>query len=278
MHSLETLARDRIRTSGAARVAVSALAWDGTAFLAIDADAVFHAASTMKIAVLVELLRAAEAGHHDLTDSLVVHATFASIVDGCRYGLDPADDSETALYGRDGQEVNLLELATLMVTQSSNLATNLLVELLGAEWISATMTALGLPQLAVLRGVEDAPAFAAGRNNTVTADALARLLGAMLLGELISPAVSATLIEILAQQAFNEGIPAGLPAGSRVAHKTGSIRRLYHDAAIVWPPDGVPFVLVVLTEGLDEDAEAPALAADIARLVATSGCGHQDPG
>lgn len=75
------------------------------------------------------------------------------------------------------------------------------------------------------------------------------------------------MIDILAAQEFNDEIPAGLPKGTRVAHKTGWITGVTHDAAIVYPPDRKPYVLVVLTKGIPDRPVAQRLIADISRLV-----------
>ena len=77
------------------------------------------------------------------------------------------------------------------------------------------------------------------------------------------------MLAILRGQKFNEGIPAGLPAGAgvKVAHKTGSFGGVYHDAAIVEPPRDKPFVLVVLTRGIQDEARSHQLVAEIARAV-----------
>ena len=235
--------------------------------LEINPDRVFHAASTMKVPVLVELEHRAAAGELSLDDTLVVHNAFRSLADGSAYPLDPADDSELGLYEREGEAVTLRELAVLAITESSNLATNLLIDRLGAERINATMAALGAASLVVRRGVEDDAAWRAGLNNTVTAAGLATLLLAMARREVVSGTASDEMLAILRAQAFNEGIPAGLPADVVVAHKTGSITNLYHDAAVVEPPDAAPYVLVVLTEGLEETRVAPALVASIARVM-----------
>ena len=73
------------------------------------------------------------------------------------------------------------------------------------------------------------------------------------------------MIEILERQKFNESIPAGLPPGTRVAHKTGEITKIHHDAAIVFAPR--PFVLVILTRGLADKKDSSVLMADIARIL-----------
>jgi len=267
MTDLEVAIRALIRGSGASRTAVAAGVVGGPRVVLIEADAVFHAASTMKLAVLVELYRRAWAGAVSLDGSIVVRNAFRSLADGTVYELDPADDSETGLYDRQGEAVTLRELAALMITVSSNLATNLLVDLLGAQRIDATVRDLGVSGIAVRRGVEDGPAFDAGLNNTVTAAGLATLLERIADGTAAPPDACAAMLDVLSRQALNEGIPAGLPPGMRVAHKTGSITCLYHDAGVVFPVGRAPFVLVVLTEGLEETVAGPALVASIAGKV-----------
>jgi beta-lactamase class A len=266
MDEMAIIVEGLVRAAGAAFTGVAWTGLDGAPRLLADAHTVVHSASTMKVPVLVELFRRAEHGDLSLSDPLVVRNSFRSILDGSPYRLDPADDSELTLYEREGGTVTLLELARPMITHSSNLATNLLIDRLGAEAVSATMRALGFPGLVVRRGLEDDLAYAAGLNNTVTAADLAGLLAAIGRGEVVSPEASAAMEAILAAQAFNEGIPAGLPDGIHVAHKTGSIPGLYHDAAIVRPADAAPYVLVVLTTGLDEELAGPALVARISAL------------
>jgi beta-lactamase class A len=121
--------------------------------------------------------------------------------------------------------------------------------------------------MAVLRGVEDGKAYEKGLNNTTTARDLATLLLAIADGRAASPATCRQLLDILAAQEINDGIPAGLPAGIRIAHKTGNITATWHDAALIYPPDGKPFVLVVLSRGIPKRERGMALQADIARLV-----------
>jgi beta-lactamase class A len=152
-----------------------------------------------------------------------------------------------------------------MITVSSNFATNLLIEKLGVENIRATVHALGADGMNVLRGVEDNKAFEKGLNNTTTARGLLILLEAIAKGQAVDADASRQMVEILARQKFNEAIPAGLPAGTRVAHKTGEVTKIHHDAAIVYALR--PFVLVILVRGLAETKDSAALMADITRLL-----------
>ena len=233
--------------------------------LDLHADRLFHAASTMKVPVMIEAFRQAHLGRLSLDDSLTVRNAFRSIVDGSPYRIE--DDADDALYARTGQRLPIRELVYQMITVSSNLATNLLIDRLTADSVQATCRRLGASRMQVLRGVEDLKAFRQGLNNRTTAADLAALLEALLEGRAVSPGADREMIDILHDQRFNEMIPAGLPEGVRVAHKTGWITAIHHDAAIVEPPDGAPYVLVILTEGFAAEAESAAIGAAIARAV-----------
>ena len=231
-------------------------------------DVVYHAASMMKVPVLLELFRRAERGGISLDEPVPLKNEFPSLVDGSPYTLKAADDSDDLVYTWVGTPVTWTQLAERMITHSSNLATNAVITRLGAEEITATAHALGAsPRTVVRRGVEDQKAFDRGINNEMTTHDLAGLFAALERGTVAGPAGTARMREILLGQFFNGGIPKGLPAGVRFAHKTGEIRAHFHDGGIVYPPTGAPYVLVVFTRGVDETGKAEALAADIARVV-----------
>jgi beta-lactamase class A len=231
----------------------------------IASDVRMHAASMMKVPVMIQLFRDRDAGRLRLDDSITITKTFRSIVDGSPYDLGAPDDSDTTLYRRVGERESIRYLMDRMITVSSNLATNLLIELVGAERTQATMRELGADSIAVLRGVEDTKAYQAGLNNTTTARDLGVIFSAIAEGRAASPEACNEMIAILERQEFNEGIPAGLPAGVRVAHKTGWITGIRHDGGIVTLPEGRRFVLVVLTRGIADTAAADTLIADVAR-------------
>jgi beta-lactamase class A len=252
----------RIQKSGA-DVGVAFRTLDGKIEWFSRADDVFHAASTMKIPVMIELFHQVREGKLELDELLPIKNEFHSLVDASIYTLDPADDSETDLYKAVGQTRTMNQLCELMITVSSNLATNLLVEKLGVDNIRATVHALHADGMSVLRGVEDNKAYEKGMNNTTTARGLLILLEAIARGQAVDPDSSRQMVEILARQKFNEAIPAGLPSGTRVAHKTGELPKIHHDAAIIYAPR--PFVLVILVRGLAESKDSAALMADITR-------------
>lgn len=234
--------------------------------LQLNGDVVFHAASTMKVPVLIDLLREVDAGRLSLDQQLLLVNAYHSIVDGSPYRLDESDDSDSLVFARVGEFVPIRWLAQRMITHSSNLATNALIAILDPARATRTMTSFGARKTLVLRGVEDGLAYAAGRNNVTTAADLAAILVALERGDAASPASTSVMRDFLLQQVFSEQIPAGLPPRTRVAHKTGWITATQHDAAIVYPPNRAPFVLVVLTRGITDRNAANALIADIAEI------------
>jgi beta-lactamase class A len=253
---------DAIAKSGA-DVAVAFETLDGKTRWSRHADEPFHAASTMKVAVLIELYAQVHQGKLRLNDLLTVTNEFHSVIDGSLFSLNPDDDSEKSLYQAFGQTRTLAELSDLMITISSNLATNLLLEKLRVANIQRGVHALGANGMKVVRDLEDAKAFAQGVNNTTTARALAKLMDAIAHGRAVDRESSQRMSALLERQTFNEGIPAGLPPGTRVAHKTGEIININHDAAIVYTP--MPFVLVILTRSTLSTTASSALIASITR-------------
>jgi beta-lactamase class A len=258
------------------QVSVTVIDLESGARIGIDDDVVMHAASTMKVPVLVELFRQVAEGRIGLDDPVEVRTTFTSMADGSRYELTAEDDSETALYRLVGRTVPRLELGRRMIVRSSNLATNLLMEEVGAEAVRQTMGALGADGLHVLRGVQDIPAYDRGMNNTTTAASLATLLEALIRCEQgdvpaalrpMRPADCAGVTGILAAQELTERIPAGVPAGVRVANKTGWISTADHDAAIVYPPGRAPYILVVLTSHVPDKEVSHQLIRDMSGVV-----------
>lgn len=229
--------------------------------LLINEHELFHAASTMKTPVMVEVYKQAAEGKLALTDSVLIKNEFKSIVDSSTYVLTAKDDSDTLIYKHLGEKRLLSSLVYDMIILSSNLATNIVIEKAGAENVTQTMRGLGAKDIQVLRGVEDSKAFRAGLNNQVTAYDLMLIFEKLGKEELISKEASKAMIAILLDQKFNDIIPAKLPAEVRVAHKTGWIKRLHHDSAIVFLPDGRKYILVLLSKNLEaEDAARESMA------------------
>ncbi|MDB4880400.1 MAG: Beta-lactamase, partial [Gemmatimonadetes bacterium] len=229
----------------------------------------FHAASTMKVPVMLEVLRGVDDGRLSLAQRVLLVNGFHSIVDGSAYRLDAGDDSDSTLYARVGERVTVRELLERMIVRSSNLATNALIALVGAERTTAMARELGAERIQVRRGVEDGKAYEAGLNNTTTSADLAALLERIEAGDALRPASARLMKDILLRQEFNGEIPAGLPPGVPVAHKTGSITATLHDAAIVYPPGRRPYVLVVLTRGIADQRVAQRLIVAISRATWT---------
>lgn len=271
---IEALAREH----KGAQVAVTYAELDGRASYVRLESSPFHAASTMKIPVMMAAFAAVENGELRLDRPLPVTAEFKSLMDGSPYTLRAEDDGDPELYRAVGESRPLGELLRRMITRSSNLATNLLIDRLGASAVNDVMRRSGAFDGHVLRGVQDEKAHQARMDNKLSARDLLALLKTLAVGgEGFSESSRTAMLELLKAQEFNDKIPAGLPAGTVVAHKTGDITGIHHDAAIVYPPTGSPYVLVVLTSGIADESVANRLIARISRAVWDSRAGFARP-
>lgn len=235
--------------------------------LLVAGDLRMHAASTMKVPVMMQLFLDDQDGRRDLDSTLPVTRTFTSIVDGSSFDLPPESDSDTTFYGQVGSEAPVREMVDRMITWSSNLATNILIEVAEPSRIGELMIEIGADSMSVLRGVEDLKAFEAGLSNTTTARSLGAVMAAVHGSHLFSAEARAGMTEVLSRQHYTEGIPAGVPDGTRVANKTGWITGIQHDAALVYPGDAAPYVLVVMVRGHPSEDQGEAMTAELSRLI-----------
>lgn len=233
--------------------------------LLINPDVTYHAASTMKVPVMIELFRQVDAKTIKLDDVIPVSNVFHSIVDGSEFTLSSNEAADGPVFLAIGKRMSYRDLCEQMITISSNLATNVLMETLGVERIRTTVSRLKAPGMNVLRGVEDQKAFDKGMSNQTTGRALMTLLTAIANGTAASKNSCAEMEAILKRQKFNDGIPAGLPKDVVVGHKTGTITAIHHDAAIVYAK--TPYILVVMTRGIPDEKKSDLLIAEISRLV-----------
>jgi beta-lactamase class A len=234
-----------------------------------NADRYFHAASTMKLAVLLGVFRQIDRDELRLDAPVHIRNRFTSIVNQEPYMLDLGRDADPDVYGHLGKTLTVRELAYWMITKSSNLATNLLVDVVGIPTIQLALDELEIDGIKVLRGVEDQRAFEAGLNNEVTANGLLKLLRLIADGKAYSESSCNEMLDILLDQQYRSGIPAGLPKAARVAHKTGNISTVHHDAGIVYLEERQPYVLVILTQFPAEQGRGTAVA-DLSRDIFTT--------
>jgi beta-lactamase class A len=227
----------------------------------------YHAASTMKVPVMIEVMKHAQEGIFSLSDSIDIINEFKSIVDGSPYQLSTDDDSDQDIYGKIGQRSTIFDLVYDMITVSSNLATNILVELVDGKRVTQTMRDLGANDILVLRGVEDNLAYQQGLSNSTTAKDLAIIFKAIETNKAGTADDCQSMIEILKDQKFNEIIPALLPTDVEVAHKTGVITALHHDAGIIYLPNGQKYVLVLLSEELEDFDRCTEMMAKVSALI-----------
>ena len=236
------------RFDGALGVAIVDLA-SGRELLRLP-DEVFPAASLIKVAVLVELLRQDQSGKGArLADSYLVDAK--DLVPGSPM-LAGMTAGVTRLTNRD--------LATFMIGVSDNAAANVLIDRVGLEQVNALLEGLGLRQTRLRRKMMDVAAAKAGLENTATPGELARLLEKLQREELLDHTHSEGLLQTLSATPRKSFL--GLPEGVRAATKWGSLEGIRSEAGIVFAT-GRPFVIVVMAALAGDEAHAEALIAEI---------------
>lgn len=233
--------------------------------IAINEDERFHAASTMKTPVIIELYRQAEQGRFSVQDSIMVQNEFVSIVDSSTFTMSVSEDSEQDLYSLLGERTSLYHLAYEMITRSSNLATNVLIDFLDAKKVTNTMREMEADSIEVLRGVEDIKAYEAGLSNTTTPKDLRIMFEELVKGDLLTDESKKEILSILKDQKYNDMFPVKLPEDTPVAHKTGWITNVHHDSGIIFMPNGDAFVLVFLSKNAPDREAVLEASADIAR-------------
>jgi beta-lactamase class A len=236
------------RDSHARALAVAVYDTQSQAALTYQADRWFHAASTIKVAILAGVFAAISEQRWPPHARLHIRNRFFSAADGSLFRISAERDANAEVHAAIGKMMRIRELAHHMITTSSNLATNLLLDLVGVETVQGVLDAYKLDGIDFRRGVEDERAFAAGISNRVTAAGLMNLLRVIEEEKVFSPELSREMLDILHQQEFRNGIPGRLPREARVAHKTGDISTIAHDAGIVYPPNRDPYIIAILTE------------------------------
>jgi beta-lactamase class A len=235
--------------------------------IVLNEHELFHAASTMKTPVMAEVYKQAAEGKFSLKDSIYIKNEFTSIFDGSKYSIDPAVDSDTLLYKEIGKKHTVYSLMYDMIAVSSNLATNLIIELVDAKNVTNTLRTIGAQDILVLRGVEDTKAYEAGMVNKVTAYDLMLLFEKIDQEELINAEASMEMMDILLDQKFNDIIPAKLPKEVKVAHKTGEITGVRHDSGIVYLPNGKKYVLILLSKELKDERAGVEAMANVSEMI-----------
>src|SRR5829696_2308039 len=182
-------------TGGALAVSVfdylSGCAWH------YDGGRWFHAASTIKVAILAAVFDAIDAGRFTLDSRVHVRNYFLCATDDQPFRVQSSRDADSDVYDSIGRTMRVGELARHMIGSSSNLATNLLLDVTGVDAATRALSSRGITGIDLRRGVEDDRAFQAGCNNRVTADGLVQLLRVIRDGEAFTAASSEAMLDLL---------------------------------------------------------------------------------
>lgn len=219
-----------------------------------NADGIFPTASAIKIAILAELGRQVEAGRLSLEDPVRLAAA------------DHTGGSGILQYMGDGtMELSLWDLAVFMIQMSDNTATNVLIDRVGMEAVNTFLDGIGLTGTRLRRKMIRPADQAAGRENVSTPEELGRLVEMLWAGELASEEGTREMLDVMAIPKGGT-IPAGLPGGVRVAHKTGSLGGVIVDAGVVLL-EGRPYVVSVMGTLLGDSRAAGATLSDVVGLI-----------
>jgi len=267
-------ATDAYRVDGVVSIWCAPAATPATAAFARAEHAPHYAASTMKVALMLAAHRLVDAGELDLDEAVEVHDRFTSGFGG-DFTVDEHDDSDPQVWARRGERVPLRWLVERSIVRSSNLATNLVLERTGLAPVGAAWAVVGADGCRTERMIEDRPAAAAGRTNVVDARGLALLVGAIAAGAENPPAGTAPasptacreMLAALYAQEFRDCVVRGLPAGTRLGHKTGSIPGVQHDVALVEPADAAAYLLAICTS---TSLDGPTARGLLTRIAAAS--------
>jgi beta-lactamase class A len=225
---------------------LSGLSWS------FNGDRWFHAASVIKLAILVAVYEASEQGRFSMGNRLHVRNRFLSIADGRPFRVDSTRDADAEVHAALGRTLQVRKLARRMIVTSSNLATNLLVNLVGLDAARESIERLGIEGVDLRREVEDERAYEQGIFNRMTPDGAVGILRAIVAAKGISPESSDEMTNILLDQEFGGTIAPGLPdtirAAARVAHKTGEISTVTHDVGAVFMPGRPPYIVAIFVE------------------------------
>lgn len=227
---------------------------DAVPLIDLRGAAVYSSASIIKLPILWTFLAQTDAGTLDPAERWV-------LADGHR-----VDGTGVLRFFQAGASLTLLDLATLMTVVSDNTATNALIDRLGVDMVQGMIDGLGLTATRLGRKMYDFEARARGLENVTSAHDIAALLRRFATGDGLSPQAAAQARTILLGQQFNAGLPARLPDETLVAHKTGNLPGLLHDAGWIEHPRG-RVIVVAFTDGLVNDGDGTVALAAIGEAV-----------
>jgi beta-lactamase class A len=233
----------------------------------INPDTMFHAASTMKTPVMIEVFKQSEEGRFSVYDSIRIENRFYSIVDSSEFSLDLDPEADDPYESKVGEMATIYDLTHAMITYSSNIATNLMIDLGGAENTTQSMRELGADSIQVLRGVYDMKAFDQGLSNRTTARDLAIILESIADGEVVDAEASQLMVDILEEQFYKDIIAGSLPEEVIVASKSGFITGVRHDSGLVYLPDGRSYLVVYLSKNVPDEERSVATGAAVSRMI-----------
>jgi beta-lactamase class A len=252
----EKVTRLAIMSGGSTGLALKKLETGQTLFL--NEDLAFPAASLIKIPIIVAIAILADRGRLKLSDTVVVEPDTLEIVK-----QREQDGSGILARLRSEHQFTVEELCVLAIIVSDNVAANRLLSIAGIDSINGILSELGLSVTRVTNRLEDFEELDNPLKNPTTPYEILCLLEMLYLERI---PFSREMIAILKQQQLNSRLPLFLPSELKIAHKTGSLDRSFHDAGIIYTPRG-NYILAVLTGNMTSKATGELMIAEMSRIV-----------
>jgi len=221
----------------------------GQKFL-LHGDDVFPQASSIKIAVLAELYRQAQAGKLKLTDIYTMQASDLVADSDIMGGLTPGIT-----------KITLRDLATMMVAVSDNSATNVLIDRVGMDNVNAMLDSLSLPHTRLRRKMMDLKAAGEGRENISSPSEMMTLLDDLYRGKVLNKELTDDFFKMLSTHK-SSFIPRDLPEGLKIANKPGELEGVRNDSGVIFV-ENRPYILCVMTTYLKSERDGEAAISTI---------------
>ncbi|SCL81971.1 serine hydrolase [Sporanaerobacter sp. PP17-6a] len=220
----------------------------------INENLVFPSASTIKLSIMSELFNRVNAGSLNLNDKVELTENMKTGGDGILKELEL------------GHKFTLKEIMTLMIIISDNMATNILIDLLGMDNINKRIKDMGLKNTRLQRKMMDSQAAKEGRENLTTANDLCLILELIYRGENINEECSRMMLDILKRQQVRGRLDLYLPEDVIIAHKTGDLDCLEHDVGIVYLPHR-EYIICVLTNETETNKDGREIIGKVSKMV-----------
>lgn len=220
----------------------------------INEEKIFPSASTIKLVVMTEILNQVKAGKHSLNELIEITNKIKTGGDGILKELN------------SGNKYTLKEIILLMIILSDNTAANILIDMAGMNNVNKMAANLGMRHTKLQRRMMDSAAAKAGRENLTCAEDLFTFFELLYNNKILDEKCSRLMLDILKKQQVKGRLDLYLPDDMVIAHKTGDLDRLEHNAGIVYLKN-CTYIICILTNETTTNKDGREIIGKISKAV-----------